>query len=112
MRPDVKASELPQLSWSHILAMVTGPLESLQLSAVVMYFFATSSSSSSSNETHMFRDDFSSTVMMWGTSGGHLQGYYIASSVACLLVLLWIMLVSIPMAMSGERDTRWVEYSR
>ena len=27
------------VTWSHILAVLTGPLESLQLSAVVLYFF-------------------------------------------------------------------------
>lgn len=96
--PNVRAIRAPGLTWSHLLAAFTGPLESLQLSAVVMFFFW--------NRIEFGSDSFSSTVMMWGVHGGYENGYLVSVAVACALVLFWAILVSVPLAESSSQSFR------
>ncbi len=79
-------------------------MESLQLSAVVMYFhWATSphntgkANSDNASEYGLGVDSFSAATMLWDYGDGEERSYYIAASVACLLVMLWTVLVSVPM---------------
>ena len=94
LQPDSHSSVLAsslRFTWNHILALLTGPMESLQLSAVIMYFFwryirsdegdddlSSSSSSSSSSSMSSYEplgsDSLSAVLMVWGNH--HRSGSY------------------------------------
>jgi len=96
-RPDSLADKSPKLSWSHILAVVTTFVESLQLSAVVIYFFGTIGS---------YGGDGFSQVLMWGSYSHNDNAFKISTYIACLLVLIGGILVALPLAASGEGARR------
>eukprot|EP01034_Spumella_vulgaris_P034259 gene34259-42247_t len=109
---DSQASRGPELTWSHILAVLCGPFESLQLSAVVMYFFWSASSThrNSSEEratSQLGSDSFSSSFMVWGDAyeRSDYHGYFSSTALAVLVMLFWCLLVSVPLVLSSaSRD--------
>ena len=98
VKPDEHADKSPRLAWSHILAIITGPVESLQLSAVVLYFFGSVGSNA-------FGDVPFTGLLLWGSYSNNTNSYYISSSVACLLVTVGGILVTLPLAAGGD-DSR------
>lgn len=89
-----------KFTWSHFLALLTGPMESLQLSAIVMYFFWNKYDSNKA-DFNLGTDRYSSSVLSWCRDGGDYQGYSIAVNIAVLTVFIWGMIVSIPLAIGG-----------
>lgn len=82
-------------TWSHLLAVVTGPLESLQLSAVILFFFW-------SDDGTFGQDPFSSVALLWGKQSALTAGYFTATAVAFGAVALWAILIALPLAISSS----------
>lgn len=93
--PSSQGVKFLDLSWGHIFAILTGPLESLQLSAVVMYFYWNNGDS----------NDFPSRILMWDSHGGQ-NGFYVSSSIACVAVIVLGVLVAVPLAAVGDESRR------
>ena len=97
IKPDEHADKSPKLTWSHILAVITGPAESLQLSAVILYFFGSVGSNS-------FGSVPFTGLLMWGYYKHDSSSYYISSTVACILVMVGGIMVTLPLAASGVNE--------
>jgi len=121
-QPDSRAVSSLKFTWNHILALITGPLESIQLSAVIMYFFWNYSSNRSSDA--LGTDSLSAVLMVWGYQGDsnaqqtHSLYYYdsgdrdaldISILVASIAVFVWAIVISIPLVWSSgaEREQQW-----
>lgn len=117
VRPDSRAISTIELSWSHILAVLTGPVESIQLSTVVLYFFwnyarAHGSGievdlSGNAQVTTLGSDAFAAVLFVWApdtrhanVAGSAVSDYRTGVMVAALLVLVWAFLVAAPIATS------------
>eukprot|EP01032_Pedospumella_encystans_P013220 gene13220-15233_t len=118
VRPDSRAISTIEMSWSHILAVLTGPVESIQLSTVILYFFwnYTRAHGSSGIEvdppgsaavTTLGSDAFAAVLFVWApdtshanVAGSSVSDYRTGVMVAALLVLVWAFLVAAPIATS------------
>jgi hypothetical protein len=112
LHPRFASIRIPSLSWSHILALITGPFEVIQLSAVIMYFFwlSPASSGSTSPMNYYGSDNLSSSLLQWnrGSIPSHNRTEYRAStSVACAAIFAWTILISLPLTANFESS---VEY--
>lgn len=117
-KPDINAINILHFNWNHIFALLTGPIESIQLSAVILYFFwnhARHNNDSGSNvNTALGSDSFSATLLIWGNNhmySNKISGVYYDTGkkhslntsvmIACLLVMIWAIIVSIPLVWSS-----------
>jgi hypothetical protein len=110
---DVAEADLKRLdfSWSHLIALSVGPLDCLQLSAVIMYFFwnpvTVSQGSVSSGYLHASNlnlgGDSLSKIMFWESQdASHGSTYRTAMTIATILILFWATLIALPIAQSGR----------
>eukprot|EP01041_Mallomonas_annulata_P005561 gene5561-11191_t len=99
LTPNVVAVNSPKLSWSHVLALLTGPLEAIQLSAIVIFFFWEDTSTANLGSSE---GTFASQLMVWGDSGGGPNGYYDSTFVAIILVMIWAVVITLPLAVLGK----------
>jgi hypothetical protein len=90
-------------SWSHLLSLVLGPLESLQLSSVVLYFFWQSTRDAAGGGgsftfpvVYLFDSEDPSD------SSGSSFGYSLALGLASVCVLLWLVIVSVPLVYDSQ----------
>jgi len=115
-RPDGRSTACaPSLAWSHILALLTGPIESLQLSAVVLYFFwhnIRSGYEDSGREAWVQGGDFLSTsLMFWDNNSSssehadHADEYSVSVSIAVCLVAITSILIAVPLATSHSSSS-------
>lgn len=99
LTPCKQALRAWSLSWSHILAVLTGPAESLQLASVVMYFYWNRSDG----------NDKTSTSFPFCSIGAHNDcggwiSFEVAVGLAVCCMLLWVLLVSVPLALDDDND--------
>jgi len=109
-----------QLTWSHVLAVLTAPAETVQLVAVVLYFFWTSAGTDLNSADVVFTvtyDDvppsapdpylsnvFASVLYRWGSASLASKSYHDSITLAALIVVTWAVLVSLPLAMFSAAD--------
>jgi hypothetical protein len=127
-RPDCHAVRSPQITWDHLLAVLTGPVESIQLSAVVLYFFWNFARGNNASQvdggdghtvlTTLGPDAYAAVLMIWApspTSDGQYNNGVSSSSdgssttgvrsslmVAALLVMCYSILIAAPIATSSS----------
>ena len=101
-------------SWSHIIGVAIGPLDCLQLSAVIMYFFWNSATvrKGSPVTTVIERqhlkvgDDHLSGIIFWNSEeADHSSVYRSAMSIAVVLIFFWALLIALPIAQGGAENS-------
>jgi hypothetical protein len=84
-------------SWSHIFALLLGPLEALQLCSVVLYFFWNDRSEGGSFTFPV--------VFLFDTPASHhLFDYSLAMGLGSVCVLAWVVVVSLPLVFDSDSD--------
>lgn len=101
--PKLNSNRTMMVTWSHILALLTAPCELIQLSCVIMYYFWTNPNTSASIHDRYGSDSLSRKVLFWGSSS--LYELQVTTSLACAVMFLWIVLITIPLT-SGHEDSR------
>lgn len=126
--PCISAVTSSELTWSHILAVLTAPFEATQLSAVVLYFFwssspaqtlaSVSSATLSSGPPPQLtgvplkvsgydQDVFASGLFSWGLFHHNTYlGYHGSVTVAAFAILVWAVVVALPLATLSSNASR------
>jgi hypothetical protein len=109
-------SDLKRLnfSWSHIIGAAIGPMDCLQLSAVIMYFFwfAPTVKQGSPVSTVIESDhirlgsDHLSGIIFWNSEDSdHSSSYRSAMSIAVVFIFFWALLIALPIAQGGAENS-------
>lgn len=86
-------------SWSHILSLLLGPFESLQLASVVLYFFWNGTRDYVAGEGGSFTFP---VVYLFDPNTADAYGYSLAMGLAAGCVLLWVVIVSLPLVYDSD----------
>ena len=110
-----------EISWSHMIGLLLGPFDCVQLSAVILYFFwqpmqgnqSNLSSihghsldlSATSTENAGFGQDYLSPILFWHSEdSNHSSIYRTAVTTAIVFVCGWAVLIALPIAQAGSDE--------
>ena len=88
------ASGFVSASWSHILCLALGPLESVQLASVVLYFYWYGTGAFQAGEGGAFTFP---VVFLFDRSFDDSFDFSVAMGIAVVCVLIWIIMVTVPL---------------